>query len=36
MKNVEVRVETVDNRLYVSESSRTPGYTHKAYYPVEH
>lgn len=36
MTNVDVRVETVDNRLYVSESSRTPGHTYKKYYPVEH
>jgi hypothetical protein len=36
MSNPQVRVETIDNRLYVSESVRKPGLTHKVYYPVEH
>lgn len=35
-RKIEVNVETIDNGLYVSESVRTPGYTHKSYYPVEH
>lgn len=31
-----IQVETVDNRVYVSESVRKPGSTHKVYYPVEY
>ena len=31
-----IRVETIDNRVYVSESVRKPGSTHKVYYPVEY
>ena len=35
-QNIEVNVENVSNHLYVSESTRTPGHTHKSYYPVEY
>jgi hypothetical protein len=34
--NPVVQVETVDNRLYVSESTRVTGMTSKKYYPVEY
>lgn len=34
--NPVVQVETIDNRLYVSESTRVAGYTSKKYYPVEY
>lgn len=35
MNNQRVNVETIDNRLYVSETTRVPGHTYKNYYPVE-
>lgn len=31
----KVSVETVDDRLYVCESTRNPGHTSKKYYEVE-
>lgn len=34
--NPVVQVETIDNRLYVSESKHVAGYTSKKYYPVEY
>ena len=34
--NPVVQVETIDNRLYVSESTRVAGHTSKKYYPVEY
>ena len=36
MQRTNVNVEVVNNDLYVSESVRMPGFTHKSYYPVEH
>lgn len=36
MKQSKINVEVVDNNVYVSESTRTPRYTYKRYYPVEH
>lgn len=36
METPKINVEVVDNNVYVSESTRTPGYTYKRYYPVEY
>lgn len=32
----QIRVEAINNSLFVSESVYEPGFTHKKYLPVEH